>query len=121
MQGRELGYQILGLAARLTPAELPGRPGAWLAALTGGLPDLHLQHIRLMERHVFVPMLQTTPPGARRVPHPVELLRMVLPQMTCVHLVSTPHTHHARRRAGNVCALGTLPPVACNRGLLRSA
>jgi hypothetical protein len=65
MQGRELSYQILGLAARLAPEALPGSPEAWAAALAGGLPDLHHQHLRLMERHILIPMLQTTPPHAR--------------------------------------------------------
>lgn len=64
-QGRELSYQILGLAARLAPEALPGSPEAWAAALAGGLPDLHHQHLRLMERHILIPMLQSTPPHAR--------------------------------------------------------
>lgn len=64
-QGRELSYQILGLAARLAPEQLPGDPAAWVAALTGALPDLHHQHLRIMERHILIPMLQTTPPAAR--------------------------------------------------------
>lgn len=64
-QGRELGYQILGLAVRLAPSEPPGGAGAWLATLTGCLPDLHPQHLRLMERHVVIPMLQTVLAGAR--------------------------------------------------------
>lgn len=65
-QGRELSYQILGLAARLAPEALPGGPDAWAAALACGLPDLHHQHLRLMERHILIPMLQSTPPHARR-------------------------------------------------------
>lgn len=31
----------------------------------GTLPDLHHQHLRIMERHILIPMLQTTPPAAR--------------------------------------------------------
>lgn len=34
VQGRELSYQILGLAARLAPEQLPGDSAAWVAALT---------------------------------------------------------------------------------------
>ena len=84
-QARECVVQTLGALASTPPAlysvPVPGAPAAWAAALTDGLGHVDPSAVRLLERHVVVPLVRGCPPSHR----PAWLAPVLVPLLPAAH------------------------------------
>jgi hypothetical protein len=69
MQMREETYQTLGALASQVAGfyEAAAALPAWAAALVGDLPSMPNQHLRLLLRHIIIPLVKACPPVHRSV------------------------------------------------------
>lgn len=71
MQVRESLYQGLGVIASQAAGAFAAGPDAralWLPALAGGLSAMPMQHVRLLIRHIVLPLCRHCPPAHRHGP-----------------------------------------------------